>query len=109
MARQKGAINRVPQEGEARSNLHVGGSAQAVELTDRDREICAIIGPELKRRGLVFVGIDVIGDYLTEINVTSPTGIREIERFTGKSMAALFWEAVEGWPEGQWTNTVPRR
>ena len=105
----KGAINRVPQEGEARSNLHVGGSAQAVELTDRDREICAIIGPELKRRGLVFVGIDVIGDYLTEINVTSPTGIREIERFTGQSMAALFWEAVEGWPEGQWTNTVPRR
>ena len=105
----KGAINRVPQEGEARSNLHVGGSAQAVELTDRDREICAIIGPELKRRGLVFVGIDVIGDYLTEINVTSPTGIREIERFTGQSIAVLFWEAVESWPEGQWTNTVPRR
>ena len=105
----KGAINRVPQEGEARSNLHVGGTAQAVELTDRDREICAIIGPELKRRGLVFVGIDVIGDYLTEINVTSPTGIREIERFTGQSMAALFWEAVEDWPNGKWTNTVPRR
>ena len=105
----KGAINRVPQEGEARSNLHVGGSAEAVELTDRDREICAIIGPELKMRGLIFVGIDVIGDYLTEINVTSPTGIREIERFTGQSMAALFWEAVEDWPEGQWTNTVPRR
>ena len=105
----KGAINRVPQEGEARSNLHVGGSAQAVELTDRDEEICAIIGPELKKRGLLFVGIDVIGDYLTEINVTSPTGIREIERFTGQSMAALFWEAVEDWPEGQWTNTLPRR
>ena len=105
----KGAINRVPQEGEARSNLHVGGSAQAVELTDRDREICAIIGPELKKRGLVFVGIDVIGNYLTEINVTSPTGIREIERFTGQSMAALFWEAVENWPEEHWTNTVPRR
>ena len=94
----KGAINRVPQEGEARSNLHVGGSAQAVELTNRDREICAIIGPELKNRGLVFVGIDVIGDYLTEINVTSPTGIREIERFTGQSMAALFWER---WKIGQ--------
>ena len=57
----------------------------------------------------MFVGIDVIGDYLTEINVTSPTGIREIERFTGQSMAALFWEAVEDWPNGKWTNTVPRR
>ena len=102
----KGAINRVPQEGEARSNLHVGGSAQAVELSDRDREICSIIGPELKKRGLVFVGIDVIGDYLTEINVTSPTGIREIERFTGESMAAAFWEVVEDWPTAQWTNRV---
>jgi len=105
----KGAINRVPQEGEARSNLHVGGSAQAVELSDRDRKICAIIGPELKKRGLVFVGIDVIGDYLTEINVTSPTGIREIERFTGESMAATFWETVENWPSTQWTNGVVAR
>lgn len=105
----KGAINRVPQEGEARSNLHVGGSAQAVELSDRDREICSIIGPELKKRGLVFVGIDVIGDYLTEINVTSPTGIREIERFTGESMAAAFWEVVEDWPTAQWTNSVVTR
>ena len=105
----KGAINRVPQEGEARSNLHVGGSAQAVELSDRDQEICAIIGPELKKRGLVFVGIDVIGDYLTEINVTSPTGIREIERFTGESMAAAFWETVENWPSTQWTNGVVAR
>ena len=105
----KGAINRVPQEGEARSNLHVGGSAQAVELSDRDREICSIIGPELKKRGLVFVGIDVIGDYLTEINVTSPTGIREIERFTGESMAAAFWEVVEDWPIAQWTNSVVTR
>ena len=105
----KGAINRVPQEGEARSNLHVGGSAQAVELSDHDREICAIIGPELKKRGLVFVGIDVIGDYLTEINVTSPTGIREIERFTGESMAATFWETVENWPSTQWTNGVVAR
>ena len=105
----KGAINRVPQEGEARSNLHVGGSAQAVELSERDRKICAIIGPELKKRGLVFVGIDVIGDYLTEINVTSPTGIREIERFTGESMAATFWETVENWPSTQWTNGVVAR
>ena len=105
----KGAINRVPQEGEARSNLHVGGSAQAVELSDRDRKICAIIGPELKKRGLVFVGIDVIGNYLTEINVTSPTGIREIERFTGESMAATFWETVENWPSTQWTNGVVAR
>ena len=93
----KGAINRIPQEGEARSNLHVGGSAQAVELTKRDIEICNIIGPELKKRGLVFVGIDVIGDYLTEINVTSPTGIREIEAFTGQSMAARFWNIIEEW------------
>ena len=109
----KGAINRVPQEGEARSNLHVGGSAQAVDLTKRDIEICKIIGPELKKRGLVFVGIDVIGDYLTEINVTSPTGIREIEAFTGKSMAAEFWQIVEEWTAQasthHWTNSVNAR
>ena len=104
----KGAINRVPQEGEARSNLHVGGSAQAVELTKRDIEICNIIGPELKKRGLVFVGIDVIGDYLTEINVTSPTGIREIEAFTGLSMAAEFWKIIEEWTP-HWTNSVISR
>ncbi|MBL6605217.1 MAG: glutathione synthase [Alphaproteobacteria bacterium] len=104
----KGAINRVPQEGEARSNLHVGGSAQAVELTKRDIEICNIIGPELKKRGLVFVGIDVIGDYLTEINVTSPTGIREIEAFTGLSMAAEFWNIIEEWTT-HWTNSVISR
>ena len=79
-----GAINRVPQKGEARSNLHVGGTAQAVELTETDREICDRIGPELSRRGLIFVGIDVIGSCLTEINVTSPTGIREMSRFTGQ-------------------------
>lgn len=90
-----GAINRVPAEGEARSNLHVGGKAVASELTARDREICEIIGPELKRRGLVFVGIDVIGSYLTEINVTSPTGIQEIKRFGGADIAALIWDAIE--------------
>jgi glutathione synthase len=90
-----GAINRVPAEGEARSNMHVGGRPEAVEMTKRDRAICEAIGPELKRRGFVFVGIDVIGDYLTEINVTSPTGIREVKRFGGADIAALFWDAVE--------------
>jgi glutathione synthase len=90
-----GAINRVPAEDESRSNLHVGGRPEATELTEREREICATIGPELKRRGFVLVGIDVIGDYLTEINVTSPTGIREVKRFGGPDIAALFWDAVE--------------
>ena len=90
-----GAINRVPQAGEARSNLHVGGTAHTSELSARDREICERLGPELRRRGLTFVGIDVIGEYLTEINVTSPTGIREIERFTGTSCAALLWDVIE--------------
>ena len=84
-----GAINRVPQAGEARSNLHVGGTAHSAALTTRDHVICQRIGPELRRRGLIFVGIDVIGDYLTEINVTSPTGIREIERFTGPVVRLL--------------------
>ena len=97
-----GAINRVPQDGEARSNLHVGGTAHTVELTSRDRQICARLSPELRRRGLIFVGIDVIGEYLTEINVTSPTGIREIERFTGTNCAAAFWDVVEqGLPDHQ--------
>ena len=91
-----GAINRVPAEGESRSNMHVGGRPEATELTGREREICETIGPELKRRGFLFVGIDVIGDYLTEINVTSPTGIREVRRFGGADIAALFWDAVEG-------------
>ncbi len=104
----KGAINRVPLEGEARSNLHVGGTAQNSPLTKRDLEICAAIGPELKKRGLIFVGIDVIGDYLTEINVTSPTGIREIERFTGESMASLFWQEVENYPSDKWSNSMMR-
>ena len=90
-----GAVNRVPMEGEARSNLHVGGSAAATELTARDLEICERIGPELRRRGLLFVGIDVIGDYLTEINVTSPTGVREIRTLSGIDVAALTWDAIE--------------
>ena len=90
-----GAINRVPAADETRSNLHVGGRPEATGLTPREQEICAVIGPELKRRGLMFVGIDVIGDYLTEINVTSPTGIREVKRFGGADIAALIWDAVE--------------
>jgi glutathione synthase len=90
-----GAINRVPAEGESRSNMHVGGRPEPTELTARERDICAAIGPELKRRGFTFVGIDVIGDMMTEINVTSPTGIREVKRFGGADIAALFWDAVE--------------
>jgi len=90
-----GAINRVPAEGEARSNMHVGGRPELVELTERDREICATIAPALKERDMIFVGIDVIGDYLTEINVTSPTGIREIKRFGGPDIAVLIWDAIE--------------
>ena len=90
-----GAINRVPNAGQIRSNLAVGGRAEAVELTARDHELCEIIGPELKRRGLMFVGIDVIGDYLTEINVTSPTGARALERFTGVNATAILWDAIE--------------
>ncbi len=91
-----GAINRVPADGEARANMHVGAQAEHSELTPREREICAILGPELKSRGLIFVGIDVIGDYLTEVNVTSPTGIREIKRFGGNDIAAMIWDAIEG-------------
>lgn len=90
-----GAINRVPAGNETRSNMHVGGRPEPVELTARDREICARLGPELKRRGLLLTGIDVIGDYLTEINVTSPTGVREVARFGGADIAAMFWDAVE--------------
>jgi glutathione synthase len=90
-----GAINRVPAAGETRSNMHVGGRPEKVEMNDRDREICAAIGPLLKERGQVFVGIDVIGRYLTEINVTSPTGIQELERFDGINVAARIWEAIE--------------
>ena len=90
-----GAINRVPVEGEARSNMHVGGRAEATELTARQELICKALGPELKARGLIFTGIDVIGDYLTEINVTSPTGIWEVKRFGGPDAAALVWDAIE--------------
>ncbi|WP_298919543.1 glutathione synthase [uncultured Roseobacter sp.] len=90
-----GAINRVPAAGETRSNMHVGGRPEKIGMTERDLEICAAIGPLLKEKGQVFVGIDVIGDYLTEINVTSPTGIQELERFDGVNIAAKIWEAIE--------------
>ncbi len=90
-----GAINRVPAADETRSNMHVGGVAQPAELTARDREICERLGPELKKRGLLFTGIDVIGPYLTEINVTSPTGIRQVKAFGGPDIAALIWDAIE--------------
>ncbi len=89
-----GAINRLPQDGETRSNMHVGGKAVATDLTERDREICGRLGPFLRERGLLLTGIDVIGPYLTEINVTSPTGVRELECFTGINAASLFWAAV---------------
>ena len=90
-----GAINRIPAAGETRSNLHVGGRAEPIGLTERDREICARIGPTLRDKGQVFVGIDVIGDWLTEINVTSPTGIQELERFDGTNAARAMWEVIE--------------
>ena len=90
-----GAINRVPAKGETRSNMHVGGRPEKVGLTERDLEICAAIGPLLREKGQIFVGIDVIGDYLTEINVTSPTGIQELERFDGINAAEKIWQAIE--------------
>jgi len=90
-----GAVNRMPAADETRSNLHVGGVATATDLTPRDREICARLGPELKKRALLFTGIDVIGPYLTEINVTSPTGIRQVKAFGGADIAALIWDAIE--------------
>ena len=90
-----GAINRVPQKGETRSNMHVGGKPEKIGLSARDLEICAAIGPLLREKGQIFVGIDVIGDYLTEINVTSPTGIQELERFDGTNTAERIWEAIE--------------
>ena len=90
-----GAINRVPKAGEIRSNMHVGGKAEPAKLSQRDREICRAIGPTLKSKGQVFVGIDVIGEYLTEINVTSPTGIQELERFDKVNIAEMIWHAVE--------------
>ncbi|MBW8638068.1 glutathione synthase [Hoeflea sp. WL0058] len=90
-----GAINRVPSETDSRSNMHVGGRAEPSELTQREEEICARIGPSLRERGFLFVGIDVIGDYMTEINVTSPTGIREVKKFGGADIAALLWDAID--------------
>ena len=90
-----GAINRVPAAGEARSNMHVGGKATQTVMTDREREICAAIGPELRARGMIFVGIDVIGGFLTEINVTSPTGLQEIARFDGVHLERALWDVIE--------------
>ena len=90
-----GAILRVPKAGEARSNLHVGGTAQATTLDHREREICAAIGPRLREMGLVFAGIDVIGGFLTEINVTSPTGLQEVNRFDGVKLEARIWDAID--------------
>jgi glutathione synthase len=90
-----GVVNRVPAAGEARSNMHVGGRPEKCELTARDREICAAIGPTLRAQGMIFVGIDVIGDWLTEINVTSPTGIQEIDRFDGINIAGMIWDCIE--------------
>ena len=90
-----GAVSRMPQEGEARANFHAGGSARKTELTAREKEICAAIGPVLREKGLVFVGIDVIGDYMTEINVTSPTGIQEINRLNGSQLEVILWDAIE--------------
>lgn len=90
-----GAINRIPAEGEARANMHVGGRADPVGLTDRDREVCERLKPLLGEQDLIFVGIDMIGDWLTEINVTSPTGLQELQRFSGVDGAALIWDAIE--------------
>lgn len=90
-----GAINRVPQDGEARSNMHAGGTPEPSKLNQRDLEICAAIGPDLKARGLIFAGIDVIGNFLTEINVTSPTGLQEIRRFDGIALEEKIWDAIE--------------
>ena len=90
-----GAINRVPAAGEARSNMHVGGRPEPTTLTEREKEICAAIGPALRERGMIFVGIDVIGGYLTEINVTSPTGLQEIARFDGVHLERAIWDAIE--------------
>jgi glutathione synthase len=90
-----GAVNRIPLDGEARANFHAGGRAEKTSLSAREREICAAIGPTLKERGLIFVGIDVIGDYLTEINVTSPTGIQEINRLDGVALEEPLWDAIE--------------
>jgi len=91
-----GAINRVPAQGETRSNMHVGGRPEKVKLSKRDIEICDQIGPLLREKGQIFVGIDVIGNWLTEINVTSPTGIQELERFNKENIAEIIWKVIEG-------------
>ncbi len=91
-----GGINRVPPFGEARSNMHIGGRAEKTHLTKREQEICEAIGPDLKKRGMIFVGIDVIGDFLTEINVTSPTGLQEVNAFDGVCLEYDIWDAIEG-------------
>lgn len=91
-----GAVNRVPAAEETRANLHVGGRAEKAALTKRDHEICEMIGPTLHERGLIFVGIDVIGDWLTEINVTSPTGLQEIDSFDGVNLEGRIWDVIEG-------------
>ncbi len=93
--RPAGAINRIPPKGEARSNMHAGGRPEKAELSTREIEICEAIGPTLQERGLVFVGIDVIGDYMTEINVTSPTGLQEIDRFDGACLEEQIWDVIE--------------
>jgi glutathione synthase len=90
-----GALNRVPPPGEARANMHIGGRPEPSTLSARDREICTAIGPTLRRQGLIFAGIDVIGDWLTEINVTSPTGLQEIARFDGTDLAGRIWDVIE--------------
>ena len=90
-----GALNRVPAAGDARANVHVGGTPEAIGLTDRDLEIAATIGPRLRELGIVFAGIDIIGEHLTEINVTSPTCIREIKQFGGPDIAVMIWDAIE--------------
>jgi len=90
-----GALNRIPAEGDSRSNMHAGGKPAPTTLTAREREICAKIGPYLKEQGRLFTGIDVIGDYLTEINVTSPTGIRQVQKFDGVDLAAAIWDRIE--------------
>ncbi len=90
-----GAVNRIPPKGEARSNLHVGGKAKKATLTDREQQICEQLGPELSQRGLIFAGIDMIGDYLTEINVTSPTGLQEINHFDNSCLEADIWNTIE--------------
>jgi glutathione synthase len=95
-----GALNRVPAAGESRSNMHVGGRPEKIAMSARDHEICARIGPYLRQHGLIFTGIDVIGDWLTEINVTSPTGLQEIARFDGSDLAGAIWDVIEAKREG---------